>query len=190
MKWVMAVLVLFLAPGLVQGKDLKFYSLTIGALTLKSKELVPRVSRFLAFANEDIMNVQMDVRVYIAKDQALDERTKGHCYLRVGRKTVANMQDHLIYGKNGPEVCVPYLKAGDEIDVFIIWNPEAPTLHYTTTTISNPEKSENSAWAAGERPLWSIPEPERLAPYRALSLDDVCETFTAEALKGSALPRT
>jgi hypothetical protein len=164
MKWLVALLILFLAPGSVQGKDWRFYTLTDGDMRDRSKELSSHVSRFSAFANADVMNVQMDVRVFIAKDQALDVRTKGHCYMTLSRKVVGNMRDHIIYRDNGPELWFPHLERGDKVDVFIIWKPEAPPLEYTTTAISNTEKHEDTAWKRWKdkgQTLWKIPAPDR-----------------------------
>ena len=186
MKWLVVLLALFFAPGFVLGEDWKFSSLTRGSTKDRPEMALPSISQFIAFANREVMNVKMDVRVFVDKDAVLDERTKGHCLLSVGGKSIGNMRDYIIYGINGPEIWFPYLQMGEEVEVFIIWHLESPKLFFATTVIGNNEKKDDSAWERGKyhgRSLWSIPKSEHLAPYRELSLDDFCETFTSEAVR-------
>ena len=184
MHWVIACLLVFLVPVSAQGTDWAFFTLTNGAIGDKPEIQLPPVSWFAAYANKEVMNVRMDVRVYTDKNIRLDEQTKGRCLLSVGGKNIGNMRDHIIYGINGPEIWLPHLHMGEEVEVFIIWQSQAPKLRFTTTVIDNFRKKDSSGWEAGKgrgHALRDRPKPEHLADYQALSLDEVCETFTADA---------
>lgn len=199
MKWLVAILVLFLAPGSVQAdskapkRSLELFdvsTLPLHTFILDGKVKPQggsdwvRLAKFPILALRDLPNIRTHIRLFFTKDLSPGAYPKGRCYIKIKGQGAFPLRDHFIYTAHGPEVWVPHLMDRQLAEIFILWEPDAPLLQYARSVVGDEPFQRKGWWLIRARweSMLRIKVKDRPALFRELTLDEVCAKHSREEI--------
>lgn len=186
MKWGWLIFVVLFLPVSVQAGNQGIGTQADGTWNPfgKGKGKPPDASRFVVVAASEINHVRAKVRVFFDRAIPVKKLKKARCGLLVNRKEIPDMRDYFIYGSDGVEVWFPHLKKNDLLTIGLFWDQHFPTVRYATIEAKTADAQDSHMWFdfALEKIFQDMPQSRRERKYRELSLEDVCRTYTSQAI--------
>ena len=149
-----------------------------------NKPGAPFVLSFRILAKEPLDGIRAELRVFVDADTSLETVAKGHCVLWANTAMVPDARDNFINAPEGPELWLSHLEQDEVMLLAIAWLQPDPHVEYATMELESAQGSFSDIWLS-EYAGWVFrerPEFEQQALFRALTLEEVCGTYSTEGL--------
>ena len=103
---------------------------------------------------------------------------KGRCRLWKNDHGISEIEDFLIFGANGQDLCFPSLIKRDRVDLGIDWGDD-PHVEYATVELESNKGIHTEIWKTAQAEWFFLQRPvsEQAGYYRELPLYEVCASF-------------
>lgn len=189
MKWAWVLFVVLLVPVSAMAEPpvvlMVIENWRLGTFADKEKDAAVFV---LVAKKKDLHNVRGTVRFYLKPDVQIDQIRKARCGIVIDEAKVSNLSEHLINGNHGPELWFSYIPKTVVAELAFLGGAFPAEIAASSFEVTSNEGAAAFTWIRG------FPFTQKwistFEGYQEATLDDVCESYPNEALKGFENPKS